>query len=82
MKKIALTAAAILIATGTAFAGSDHYGSNNANQPTAPIGNVDNTFTGSIQKSDRASDAGRDAAQRSDLTINAPAQSGQGIWGR
>ena len=35
MTKIALTAAAILVATGTAFAGSDHYGSNNVNQPVA-----------------------------------------------
>ncbi|MBZ9721692.1 DUF680 domain-containing protein, partial [Mesorhizobium sp. AD1-1] len=33
MTKIALTAAAILVATGTAFAGSDNYGSANANQP-------------------------------------------------
>ena len=33
MTKIALTAAAILVATGAAFAGSDNYGSNNVNQP-------------------------------------------------
>jgi len=50
MKKIALTAAAILVATGAAFAaGSDHYGSNNANQPAAA---VDSTVTASITKSD------------------------------
>ncbi|UVK37926.1 DUF680 domain-containing protein [Mesorhizobium sp. AR10] len=49
MTKIALTAAAILVATGTAFAGSDHYGSKNANQPVA---NVDNSYTASIKKSD------------------------------
>jgi hypothetical protein len=44
MKKIALTAAAVLIASGTAFAvatatafaGSDKLGSNNANQQTDP----------------------------------------------
>ena len=48
MTKIALTAAAILVATGTAFAGSDNYGSANANQPAAT---VDNAFTASIQKS-------------------------------
>ena len=48
MTKIALTAAAILVATGTAFAGSDHYGSANANQPAAT---ADSSFTASIQKS-------------------------------
>lgn len=48
MTKIALTAAAILVATGIAFAGSDNYGSSNANQPAAT---VDNSFTASIQKS-------------------------------
>ena len=47
MTKIALTAAAILVATGTAFAGSDNYGSKNVNQPA-----VDNSYTASIQKSD------------------------------
>ncbi|RJT34310.1 DUF680 domain-containing protein [Mesorhizobium waimense] len=49
MTKIALTAAAILVATGTAFAGSDNYGSANANQPAA---SVDSTVTASIKKSD------------------------------
>ncbi|MDG4878138.1 DUF680 domain-containing protein [Mesorhizobium sp. WSM4935] len=76
MNKIAFAAAAFLIATGSAFAGSDHYGSDNVNQPavTAPAGNVDNTVTGSIRK-----------FEQRDLHIK-PAQnqpeSGQGIWGR
>jgi hypothetical protein len=48
MTKIALTAAAILIATGTAFAGSDNYGSNNVNQPAAA---VDHSVTASTSKS-------------------------------
>lgn len=48
MTKIALTVAAVLVATGTAFAGSDNYGSASANQPAAT---VDHSFTGSIQKS-------------------------------
>jgi len=41
MNKIAFAAVALLIATGSAFAGSDHYGSDNVNQPavTAPAGN-------------------------------------------
>ena len=47
--KIALTAAAILVATGAAFASSENYGSNNANQPTVA---VDRTVTASITKSD------------------------------
>jgi hypothetical protein len=47
MTKIALTAAAILVATGTAFAGSDNYGSANAN-----AANIDNSYTASISKSD------------------------------
>lgn len=49
MTKIALTAAAILVATGTAFANSDNYGSANANQPAVTI---DRTVTASIAKSD------------------------------
>ena len=47
MTKIALTAAAILIGMGTAFA-SDNYGSNNANQPAVAI---DHSVTASISKS-------------------------------
>jgi hypothetical protein len=75
MTKIALTAAALLVATGAAFAGSDHYGSDNVNQPavTAPVGNVDNSITGSIR-----------TFEQRDLHItpsqNQP-ESGQGNWG-
>ncbi|MBZ9767331.1 DUF680 domain-containing protein [Mesorhizobium sp. CA6] len=49
MTKIALTAAALLVATGAAFAGSDNYGSANANQPAA---SVDTSLTASVKKSD------------------------------
>jgi len=49
MTKIAITAAAILVATGAAFASSDNYGSANANQPAVTI---DRTVTTSIKKSD------------------------------
>ncbi|MEI9403862.1 DUF680 domain-containing protein [Mesorhizobium argentiipisi] len=79
MNKIAFAAAAFLIATGSAFASSDHYGSDNVNQPavTAPAGHVDNTITGSIRKFSKF--------EQRDLHItpdqNQP-QSGQGIWGR
>ena len=71
MTKIALTAAAILVATGTAFAGgSGHYGDN---QPVASQSNVDTFPTGSIVKAERA---------QGDANAKVPAQSGQGIWGR
>ena len=82
MKKIALTAAAVLIGMGTAFAGSDNYGSNNVDQPTvtstAPAAStgVDRTITGSIN-------AVRKFEHR-DLLIKGDAnqpESGQGIWG-
>ena len=75
MHKITLTAAAILVATGCAFAGSDHYGSNNANQPVAShsVSNMDTMHTGSILKSEKA---------QADANANVPPQSGQGIWGR
>jgi hypothetical protein len=53
MTKISLTAAAILVATGTAFAGSDNYGSNNASQPAAA---VDSSYTASLTKSDTAAE--------------------------
>ncbi|TGQ12117.1 MULTISPECIES: DUF680 domain-containing protein [unclassified Mesorhizobium] len=49
MTKIALTAAVLLVAAGAAFAGSDNYGSANANQPAA---SVDTSFTAAVKKSD------------------------------
>ncbi|TGP21765.1 MULTISPECIES: DUF680 domain-containing protein [unclassified Mesorhizobium] len=81
MNKIALTAAAVLVATGSAFAGSDHYGSDNVNQPAvtqsaAPRSgdNIDRSITGSIRKFEQ-----RDLEITPDQ--NQP-ESGQGIWGR
>ncbi|RWM31695.1 DUF680 domain-containing protein [Mesorhizobium sp.] len=81
MNKIALTAAALLVATGSAFAGSDHYGSDNVNQPAvtqsvAPQSgdNIDRSITGSIRKFEQ-----RDLKITPDQ--NQP-ESGQGIWGR
>jgi hypothetical protein len=50
MTRIALTAAALLIAAGTAFAGSDRYGSNDASQPA--VAKTDDTVTTSIGKPD------------------------------
>ncbi|TGQ40743.1 MULTISPECIES: DUF680 domain-containing protein [unclassified Mesorhizobium] len=48
MKKIVLAAAAVLAISGSAFAGSDNYGSNGANQPAAA---VDSSYTASTEKS-------------------------------
>ncbi|RUX35830.1 MAG: DUF680 domain-containing protein [Mesorhizobium sp.] len=75
MTKIALTTAAFLVATGSAFAGSDHYGSNNVNQPavTQPAANVDITTTASIRKPVEHGKTTSEVAQP---------ESGQGIWGR
>ncbi|MET2829418.1 DUF680 domain-containing protein [Mesorhizobium shangrilense] len=47
MKKIILTAAALLAISGSAFAGSDNYGSNGANQHATA---VDSSYTASIKK--------------------------------
>ncbi|CAN7272377.1 DUF680 domain-containing protein [Mesorhizobium sp. LjNodule214] len=53
MKKIVLTAAALLAISGSAFAGSDNYGSNGADQPVAA---VDSSYTASIKKSEPATE--------------------------
>jgi accessory colonization factor AcfC len=47
MKKIIITAAALLAISGSAFANSDHYGSNGPAQ-AAPA--VDSSYTASINK--------------------------------
>jgi hypothetical protein len=74
MKKIVLTAAVILVATGTAFAGSDHYGSNTSSQPVAShsVSKIDTSHTSSIRKSEKV---------QADANASVPAQYGQGIWG-
>jgi hypothetical protein len=90
MTKIALAAAAILVAMGNAFAGSDHYGSDGVNQPAAPVAgsvsNIDNSFTASIRKSDPARHNGVDT-----MMMTGPGQTildiiarhnSDGIWGR
>ncbi|MBN9216955.1 MAG: DUF680 domain-containing protein [Mesorhizobium sp.] len=54
MNRIALAIAAILVATGSTFAGSDHFGSDNANQPVAPVAGVDHAVTGAVKTSGMA----------------------------
>jgi hypothetical protein len=48
MKKIILATAAILAISGSAFAGSDNFGSNGASQPAVA---VDSSYTASVQNS-------------------------------
>ncbi|WP_217576600.1 DUF680 domain-containing protein [Mesorhizobium sp. GbtcB19] len=79
MTRIALTTAAMLLAMGSAFAGSDHYGDTNANQPTA---GVDSAYTASVRKHEVAKPANVDTS----MTTGAPGSKawpdpGQGIWG-
>lgn len=76
MTKVVLNIAAMLVATTAAFAGSDHYGTENANKLSAPVAaNVDFNFTGSIDNPD-----GRTVVtSRSGGFQSEP---GRGIWGR
>ncbi|TGQ33383.1 DUF680 domain-containing protein [Mesorhizobium sp. M00.F.Ca.ET.216.01.1.1] len=74
MKTIAFAAVAFIIVTGSAFAGSDHYGSSNW-QPT--VGSTDRSYTASIKRT--AKNATQKAPKNSPYN---PADSyGQGIWG-
>ncbi|TPK92376.1 DUF680 domain-containing protein [Mesorhizobium sp. B2-4-17] len=76
MNKIAFTAAAFLLATGTAFAGSDHYGSENVNWQPAPVSsNIDRSLTGSIHSSVKHNHVNSATGIFQD-------EPGQGIWGR
>ncbi|RWL99842.1 MAG: DUF680 domain-containing protein [Mesorhizobium sp.] len=54
MTRIALASAAMLLAMGSAFAGSDHYGDINANQSTV---GVDSAYTASVRKHEVAKPA-------------------------
>jgi hypothetical protein len=83
MTKTALAAAAMLVACGSAFASSDHYGSNNASQPVV---GVDHALTGSIRMQTMVKHTGVDPkpAAPSDLDITDPVARhiADGLWGR
>ncbi|WP_217571180.1 DUF680 domain-containing protein [Mesorhizobium sp. GbtcB19] len=51
MNKIILAAVALLAVSGSAFAGSDNYGSQAANPPAAT---VDSSYTASVRKAEPA----------------------------
>lgn len=81
MKKVILAAAAFLFASGMAFAGSDHFGSEFA--PTAGNYPTTHSMTSSkaIDPSVTRSVAGSKAAGNATSGMPAPGY-GQGIWGR
>jgi len=81
MTKTALAAAAMLVVCGSAFAGSDHYGSNNASQPAA---RVDHALTASIPMKVRHAGVDPKPAAESDLDIADPVARhiADGLWGR
>ncbi len=65
MKTLALTAAALLVAAGTAFAnGSDHYGSN------FTYSNVDSSYTASVKSDATKHDLGNNVVKP--ITDGAP----------
>lgn len=73
MTKLALSVAAMVLASSSAFAGSDHFGDRTVNPAAAPI---DNTHTASTAKPDMVRHGVR-ATTKSDAD-----EPGQGIWGR
>jgi len=77
MKKIALTAAALLVATGAAFADSGSFQQPvNTNHGTASATNVDNMPTGSINKLFTAS------GDHANTNTSVPSDPSQRFWGR
>ena len=62
MKKIILAAAAVLAISGSAFAGSDNFGSNGANQPA--VTSTDSGNTASIAKPAPATQAPAQSSNR------------------
>jgi hypothetical protein len=75
MKTITLATAAFLFASGMAFAGSDHFGSD-----TPAAGSYPTTHAMVGAKSIDMSATHSIAASDGQATL--PAHSGQGIWGR
>ncbi|WP_137929006.1 DUF680 domain-containing protein [Mesorhizobium comanense] len=83
MKKIILAAAAVLVVSGSAFAGSDNFGSNGANQPAvSSSGNsqIDNSRTGSIR--DNGSPVYKLLNSSGDAQQTAPQGSDRNLFGR
>jgi hypothetical protein len=80
MIRTALAAAAMLVVCGSAFAGSDHYGADNANQPAA---GVDQTPTASFQTQKMAHHQAPAPAASSQTAADIIARhNDDSLWGR
>lgn len=78
MTKLALSVAAMVLASSAAFAGSDHFGADNANQPVA---SVDTNATASIPYTATVDTKVTTGPNRPATKTDA-GEPGQGIWGR
>ncbi|ESY81565.1 DUF680 domain-containing protein [Mesorhizobium australicum] len=80
MTKLALSVAAMLLASTSAFAGSDHFGADNVNQPGAA---VDTNATASIPYTARPHgvDTKVTTGPSRPATKSDAKEPGQGIWG-
>lgn len=82
MIRTVFLAAAILATTGSAFAGSDHYGADGVKQPVAA---VDHILTGSIRYPDMHQHKNVDKVKTPSSMAGTQheiwPESGQGIWG-
>lgn len=79
MTKLAFSVAAMLLASSAAFAGSDHFGANNANQPVAT---VDTNATASIparQYVDTKVTTGPSQGSVQDIIVR---HNNDSLWGR
>lgn len=70
MKTIALTTAALLVAAGSAFAGSDNF---QAPSETNPSTNIDSTYTSSVKSS---------VFVNQPVSIDTASQDHREYWGR
>ena len=78
MNKLILAAVAVLAISGSAFAGSDNYGSDGANQPA--VTSVDNSRTASIREN--GSPVYKLLNSSGDVQKSAPQGSDRNLFGR
>ena len=78
MNKILIAAAAVLAITGSAFAGSDNFGSNGANQPA--VTSVDSAQTSSVRNSGGVVEKLLNSS--GDVEKSAPQGSDRNLFGR
>ncbi|RWC43494.1 MAG: DUF680 domain-containing protein [Mesorhizobium sp.] len=78
MNKILIAAAAVLAITGSAFAGSDNFGSNGANQPA--VTSIDSAQTSSVRNSGGVVEKLLNSS--GDVEKSAPQGSDRNLFGR